>query len=1639
MAKIDFQPIIDFQESIDFHPTAGGITSLPVQDEAITFDDIDAVTQAAPKITQDEWDRYKAAIPQQRKFAGFWDELGRNIAGGTLRVGSGLLSSLAEASQSAIWNPETIERAAASLRNKAAAESLQPGEGGGVKGFVAQAVGQAIPYMGASTLATIATGTPLAAFSVGFSVEGDEAYRTALERGATEQQAQSERFLIGTINGAVETLQVSNLLKFGRAGKTSIRAITAAARQKAFKKLGKEFAKAGLSTLRISAQEGIEEALQEASMQLVPVAISGAPVPETGEFLERTGKAALGGAVAGPILGGAGAIAGRTDVADIPPITDIFRVPEAPPSQALTAPTLAPTEPTAVQPPAIIPEPTTAPAAAEEPTAIISKTLPVIPEGERQLGAIRLKDGTFVAVPFSQFKTHGHIVLDNDINPQDVESGGFITPDGYATQTNEADRLERVGLIKKGVKKLEKQVQEPQIDFVPEKPTPPPTPKAVEKQAFEMTLIEFGKSKLPPEQAAQITEARQVKNFLPQHRVEVKAALARGDSVPLRVLKEFKGEKFADDILEAQAPKPEITPSIGAARRGFETFDPAIKRALKSAKQLKKDFFIVQSPTIGKFSVRQVKPSKGNFTVVRPDDTFDLIKQASLRAEGAFDFGEKPFEPTKFLTETERVTEKLKDKAADAKSLRQEIRALSKVAPITADQKDVIITRLAKIGPERQAKTNIRDLQGVIADMGRFVKANDKKSAISSLKKMVATVQKKTRRGRQQFAKLRNVARERILEALEGVDLKQLTAAKRLRLERIDKTLEALGFTEAEKLEGAAAIEGTKRAKELERLEKQFVGEFTTAEIRQIEDAVRLAFLQDQLETNLMTEAEAATAEKIKVKAISETSDTRTVRRQALKEGPIKLRRKMAGLLTWAGRIPTKDSAHIYVLARTTSTSGSKTLENLVDVERHRGKVAGLARYFDVREAMQAQFKSIGWTAADRKRRREFHLVSIAGREFQMTTEDIMSLGMNLRDSENLVEIKRTKGLNVGGTRLPRPTISEIIDAEKNLTAKELAMMDWIMTMNVDHLQPMINETSVKLLGFDLAVRPDYWPIVRDVPRRVKGKVADAPAIEDAGPFQPRTGGTQVMKIRGFWDVMLQMQQQASSFHGNAIPMRNTRSLLNDPEWQNAMKDSGREREMENLLTMFRRIQGVSSDRGSAEQIASFILNRGARSILGGRLSTVLAQTGSLPMLFDFIPVKYASALSGFKPQTGKVQRERMNQFSPFVRMRDVGGRTNLVTGSAGTLSAVDMMIFDHTPLLDKPLTPMRKADRVVIVQADTYIQRWVADTTDLKVGSDEFYREVARRTDDATRKTQPMWDMDERSVLSSSPNILLRAALMFRAAREQMLNRALVAADAVAKSPGKESSIQLARTTVAVTASTVQVRLMKNALRLSLLAGATAILGAFGVKRHRKRILALQTLEDLGRDVALDTLGHLPFGTEIAAATNTIVRSAQAKPTFRRGNQTIIAGTFTLFVDSIVSLISAHRKLQKGEDAGVQLTRGLTDLVDAAARGAGLPFGGPVGQLVIQPLLTALSQPTDLEMQNKAFRLTSLKLPDQERKRLEDDLKAFGVTTKDQVREILAARRRRELIKRLQPKPRTLDSGRAAVAGEARALKGFE
>lgn len=256
---------------------------------------------------QEALERYYETHPEKRprKYKNFIDELLRNTGGGALNVASGLTGTLASVSEGAIWDPEQLEGWAQKLHQKAKKPAFTPAEGGGWRGFVAASVGQAAPYMAAAVSATILTGTPLGAFGVGYSVEGDNAYRDAIVAGASEEEAQMNRFIVGTINAAIEAIQVSQVMKFAKAGKGSAIGIRKAAQQRAWKKVLAKGGKIGYEAAKHSAREALEEVLQETT-QIIAISKHDPKVWDTAT--QRVLMSGLGGGVVGLLLGGGGRV-----------------------------------------------------------------------------------------------------------------------------------------------------------------------------------------------------------------------------------------------------------------------------------------------------------------------------------------------------------------------------------------------------------------------------------------------------------------------------------------------------------------------------------------------------------------------------------------------------------------------------------------------------------------------------------------------------------------------------------------------------------------------------------------------------------------------------------------------------------------------------------------------------------------------------------------------------------------------------------------------------------------------------------------------------------------------------------------------------------------------------------------------------------------------------------------------------------------------------------------------------------------------------------------------------------------------------------------------------------------------------------
>ncbi len=278
-------------------------------------------------------DKPSGFIPDAPKPTGFFKEAGKGLIRGELGVAKGMLGTaeailtIPEEKLRKIgtpWAPsiptvkERKEKTKFLRRGKRRIQLAQEKflkSGTGAKAWAGAVIGEAVPYMANALAAGVVAG-PAGAAMVGFSTEGDNAYDEAIKSKATEEEAQRERFIVGTINAAIEAVQISRIMKFAGTGKHSVKAFVAAARQKSLKGMAKAGGQFSAGVLRTSIEESIEEFAQEGVSIGVPAILrdeypkKADGTPDWWAIGERLGETALGGFVAGGFLGGAGAVIG---------------------------------------------------------------------------------------------------------------------------------------------------------------------------------------------------------------------------------------------------------------------------------------------------------------------------------------------------------------------------------------------------------------------------------------------------------------------------------------------------------------------------------------------------------------------------------------------------------------------------------------------------------------------------------------------------------------------------------------------------------------------------------------------------------------------------------------------------------------------------------------------------------------------------------------------------------------------------------------------------------------------------------------------------------------------------------------------------------------------------------------------------------------------------------------------------------------------------------------------------------------------------------------------------------------------------------------------------------------------------------
>ncbi|KKN83522.1 hypothetical protein LCGC14_0297600 [marine sediment metagenome] len=413
------------------------------------------------------------------------------------------------------WAPEQVDNALQLITNpKALAGNLSA----------------MIPYMAATTAAFLTAG-PAAAGLVAYGVESDSAYQEAIAGGATEEQAQTAARITGTINAVIELAQVGRWLKFGKRGGRALFAREITRRAKAKMLTG--------MAAKLAIEEGLEEVAQGTTEDLVALGVYDRPVQD---FWKNRSVELVLGSVGGLFMGGA-SLAAQAAIAQTREV-----VPTVEPTPIAPTPEPIPVEPPPAQPAAPAPPVQPAPSEAVAPT----KPAPAAPSVQSVRSVQKAKPT-------------------GDISAERAQK-----PEAAVTPTPEVPPA------------VPEKPVAPKKAPVKEAAKPPTEAPVVEgKQPWEMTDSEI-KARRDEGYASFLDFAKDGKDILRDHKkygrigVErkwaVESAVRKGKPVPAKVLKEYAGEKWADEALANLGGKPTGLSPIGKAqRRGLPQEAPVVE------------------------------------------------------------------------------------------------------------------------------------------------------------------------------------------------------------------------------------------------------------------------------------------------------------------------------------------------------------------------------------------------------------------------------------------------------------------------------------------------------------------------------------------------------------------------------------------------------------------------------------------------------------------------------------------------------------------------------------------------------------------------------------------------------------------------------------------------------------------------------------------------------------------------------------------------------------------------------------------------------------------------------------------------------------------------------------------------------
>ena len=411
--------------------------------------------------------------------------------------------------------------------------------------------------------------------------------------------------------------------------------------------------------------------------------------------------------------------------------------------------------------------------------------------------------------------------------------------------------------------------------------------------------------------------------------------------------------------------------------------------------------------------------------------------------------------------------------------------------------------------------------------------------------------------------------------------------------------------------------------------------------------------------------------------------------------------------------------------------------------------------------------------------------------------EHLLNGGLTLPDTtlynEGDIERAYQKGQTVRIGMLTGADGMPMADTILNTVENALTDYDrkWIEDMKGffgDYTTNLINETSMKLVGFQRATVKNYYPIAVDktqLASEVEGLKLDA-TIEGRGMLKERVKSTKPILLEECSSVVQRSLRDTAAYAGLAAPIRDANRILNaDVETEDGIQKlkSGVLKEhwgrdavnyVDYLLTDLQTKQRKRSD--GIGRVMGKLRGNYAGAILTLNPGVAIAQAASLPTAGAVLGSDTMAAVLPFvKNLSGKqlaALKAEISEHGDALLQYRLRGSQRGELASIGVSGSFAEKAMDKLP---KSVTGwINKMDEITVAAlwkaSKHYVEHHAAEFADgaATKGSDAYWKAVNQMYQKVIEETQPNYTVMQRAGIQRSDNEITKTLTMFTTQRFQ-------------------------------------------------------------------------------------------------------------------------------------------------------------------------------------------------------------------------------------------------------------------------------